>query len=856
MTSHSAHALCAQTSLKSKFRRIFGQKNRRSLEWLWRLFAFADTFDRIFVVLGATIATITGFSWNLLTVAFGDVVDVFVAFERNARNNASEVESAEFLRNVYFFSYSLLALWILNFVSNFLICLLFSRAANNQIRRIKNRYFASLLRQEVAWHDQNANTAFASTVTTDLKRIEDGMNEKFGLAVYNASTALIAIATAFVYGWKLTLIIISLLPFLAFGTSVMNKVQATFARKEVEAYAAAGGVAEEAIAGIRTVVAFGAQQHESERYERHLLPAMRSGIRRNLMTGLGNGLMFACLYAGLALGIWFGVQMILESRDYTIGTIVIVFWCVSGAGLCSRLRIAVARATAAKVFATIERRPLIDVTSEGGVKPEPIRAEIEFKNVDFWYPSRPEVKVLNGFSLTIKEGESVALVGASGSGKSTVLQLLQRFYDANGGVVSVGGRDVREWNVQYLRQQMGAVGQEPALFDTTIRENVALGSHSKLVDDEDVERALQEANAKEFVAKLPQGWDTRVGDRGAQLSGGQKQRIAIARALINAPKVLLLDEATSALDTRSEAVVQTALEKASKGRTSVVVAHRLSTVVNCDRIVVMETGRVVETGTHAQLLERKGVYHALVRQQSAAAEPEVTDADESEAVESGDQVADEAEVLVGVDLEEEALKKFSQKRLFALFAADKFYIVAGLALSLLYGLIVPIYAFIFGAFVEHKREPHPGERLTLRLRKLAFDAILRQEITWFDRPDNSCGALCARLSADAANVQGASGSRMAIICQALSTFLASAVLGFVLSWQLSLVAMVFIPFILIGSAIGASVDNWTARANKRGVEMAAKVAIETLSSIRTVISLQREQHFSQQFQRIVDENAK
>ncbi|CAG2106180.1 unnamed protein product, partial [Medioppia subpectinata] len=680
-------------------------KARKSLS-IRQLFAFADTFDRIFVVLGAIIATITGFSWNLLTVAFGDVVDVFVAFERNARNNASEVETAEFLRDVYFFSYSLLALWILNFVANFLICLLFSRAANNQIRRIKNRYFESLLRQEVAWHDQNANTAFASTVTTDLKRIEDGMNEKFGLAVYNASTALIAIATAFIYGWKLTLIIISLLPFLAFGTSVMNKVQATFARKEVEAYAAAGAVAEEAIGGIRTVVAFGAQQHESERYERHLLPAMRSGIRRNLMTGLGNGLMFACLYAGLALGIWFGVQMILESRDYTIGTIVIVFWCVSGAGFSIGgaaphfEAIAVARATAAKVFATIERRPLIDVTSEGGVKPEPIRAEIEFKNVDFWYPSRPEVKVLNGFSLTIAEGESVALVGASGSGKSTVLQLLQRFYDANGGVVSVGGRDVREWNVQYLRQQMGAVGQEPALFDTTIRENVALGSHSKLVDDKDVERAMQEANAAEFVAKLPQQWDTRVGDRGAQLSGGQKQRIAIARALINAPKVLLLDEATSALDTRSEAVVQTALEKASKGRTSVVVAHRLSTVVNCDRIVVMETGRVVETGTHAQLLERKGVYHALVRQQSAAAEPEVTDADESEEVESGDQVADEAEVLVGVDLEEEVLKKFSQKRLFALFAADKFYIFAGLALSLLYGLIVPIYAFIFGAFVE------------------------------------------------------------------------------------------------------------------------------------------------------------
>ncbi|CAG2181529.1 unnamed protein product, partial [Oppiella nova] len=256
---------------------------------LRQLFRYADTTDRLFVTLGAVIAAVTGFSWNLLTIAFGDVVDVFVDYERalNA-NHTSNATQSEFLSEVYFFSAALFCLWVVNSVCNYLIMVLFPLAAINQIRKIKTLYFASLLKQDIAWYDtKSASGDFASRVTADLKRIEDGMNEKLGLAIYNAATAVIAIATAFIYGWKLTLIIISLLPFLAFGTSIMNKVQATFARKEVESYAAAGSVAEEVISGIRTVLAFGGQQKESSRYESHLVPAMRSGVRRNFMTGLG-----------------------------------------------------------------------------------------------------------------------------------------------------------------------------------------------------------------------------------------------------------------------------------------------------------------------------------------------------------------------------------------------------------------------------------------------------------------------------------------------------------------------------------------------------------------------------------------
>ena len=425
--------------------------------------------------------------------------------------------------------------------------------------------------------------------------------------------------------------------------------------------------------------------------------------------------MFSCLYGGLALGIWFGVQMIIESRDlgtndYTIGTIVIVFWCVSGAGFSIGgaaphfEAVRVSRAIAAKVFAIIERKPKIDIWMEGGIRPEVVRAEIEFKNLDFSYPQRPEVKVLKSFSLKINPGESVALVGPSGCGKSTLVQLIQRFYDPNAGSVLIDGNDVREWNLGYLRSNIGVVGQEPVLFDTSIWQNIALGSHKKYVQQKDIESAAKEANAHQFIIQLPLNYETYCGDRGRQLSGGQKQRIAIARALINEPKILILDEATSALDLQSESLVQSALERASKGRTTIVVAHRLSTIVNCDRIVFIDGGRVAEIGSHLELMQLKGLYYNLVlrqqiQEQTYGSEPEADALQEVVEV-TPQPEAQEEETDIGVEDEEEVLKKFSEWRLWKCLMEDKYFVILGLFLSLVYGLIVPVYAFIFGAFVE------------------------------------------------------------------------------------------------------------------------------------------------------------
>ncbi|XP_040289957.1 ATP-dependent translocase ABCB1-like [Bufo bufo] len=259
----------------------------------------------------------------------------------------------------------------------------------------------------------------------------------------------------------------------------------------------------------------------------------------------------------------------------------------------------------------------IDSGSTEGYKPDKLVGNIEFKNIHFAYPSRPDVQVLKGLNLKVPAGKTIALVGMSGCGKSTTIQLLQRFYDTydtTKGEITLDGHDIRSLNVKWLRDNIGLVGQEPVLFATTIKENICFGRDG--VTDTEIEQAAREANAYDFISKLPEQFNTIVGERGTQLSGGQKQRVAIARALVQDPKILLLDEATSALDTQSESIVQAALDKARAGRTTIVIAHRLSTIRTADTIAVFHGGVVVEQGTHSELMEKEGVYHSLVMLQN------------------------------------------------------------------------------------------------------------------------------------------------------------------------------------------------------------------------------------------------
>lgn len=327
-----------------------------------------------------------------------------------------------------------------------------------------------------------------------------------------------------------------------------------------------------------------------------------------------------------------------------------------------------ARGAAAKLYETIDRVPTIDSQSEAGLKPETCIGEISLENVKFSYPSRPNVPIVKDLSITFPAGHQVALVGASGSGKSTVISLVERFYDPLSGVVRLDGTDLRELNVKWLRSQIGLVSQEPTLFATTIKGNVAHGligtKHEHASDEEKmalIKEACVKANADGFISKLPLGYDTMVGERGFLLSGGQKQRIAIARAIVSDPRILLLDEATSALDTQSEGIVQNALDKASRGRTTITIAHRLSTIKDADCIYVMGDGLVIESGTHSELLKKEdGAYARLVNAQKLrearekAAQPGAEGADDS---------SDTAASHEAAEREEEDMQKQAEKEI-------------------------------------------------------------------------------------------------------------------------------------------------------------------------------------------------
>jgi ATP-binding cassette subfamily B (MDR/TAP) protein 1 len=396
-----------------------------------------------------------------------------------------------------------------------------------------------------------------------------------------------------------------------------------FQGRAKQAYEKSASFACEATSAIRTVASLTREDDVLKLYAAQLnsqgAKSLSTILNSSSLYAASQSLMFCCV----ALGFWYGGNLI-STYEYDLFEFFLCFSAVifgaqsAGTVFSFAPDMGKAKHAAVEIKTLTERQPTIDTWSKEGTQLRDLKGLVEFRDVHFRYPTRPEQPILRGLNLTIRPGQFVALVGASGCGKSTTIALLERFYDPVMGGVFVDGHDISSLNVNNYRNHIALVSQEPTLYQGTVRDNILLGADKRPEDvpEEAIIQACKDANIYEFILSLPEAFNTVVGNKGSMLSGGQKQRIAIARALLRDPKILLLDEATSALDSESEKVVQAALDKAAKGRTTIAVAHRLSTIQKADQIYVFDAGRIVEAGTHTDLLAKRGRYYELVNLQS------------------------------------------------------------------------------------------------------------------------------------------------------------------------------------------------------------------------------------------------
>ncbi|CAF0793637.1 unnamed protein product [Rotaria sordida] len=894
-------------------------KNLRTIE----IYKFTDALDIFLLIIGTIGSFASGACFPLILYVYQQVTDALVNYgklqyiqQMNFQNRSQlSCENGGFsipdnttspiqaIQNVVKWYVLLGFLSILFYTIGFTAYMV---SAERQIRRIRFRLFRNILYQDMSYFDiLGGKGKLTNMLTDDLLKIKDGMGDKMADFLSLLARMIGCMVFALVKGWKLTLVILAVAPLVITAFNLTIKFTVKYTKKQIHAYGKANNIVQEVLIAIRTVTAFNGQKKEYERYANSLSDVPIIGIKKGIVQGLCQ--IFSNIATGIVFtaALWYGQYLIkTECQTYSAGKLVVIFiaclnttWCLNQI-VPSLEKFADATASGSCIFETIARQSKIDASKvDEGEKRASFNGEITLENVRFTYPARPKQPILQNINLTIPSGKTVALVGHSGCGKSTVLSLITRMYDPDHGQVLLDGEDIRKLNIEWLRSQIGYVGQEPVLFSGTIQDNIRLGKPD--ATEIEIDEAAKMANAHEFILDLPEKYKTSAK---GMLSGGQKQRIAIARAIISNPKILLLDEATSALDTRSEKIVQNALNKASIGRTTIIIAHRLTTIQDADLILVFDKGSIVEQGTHRELLQiENGIYRSLVAH-SDQDEEDVEDVEDEHENVLGPKLSRNSSIkLLGQMSSLEAEETSSNEKeenikhscchspffikLLKLNSPEKFYLFIGCICSLIFGGVEPavglVYSIIYGLLANPNLDEQSirtrnlsliifgiyvfggivqflstitftksGEALTLRMRLRTFEAMLRQEMGWFDEEKNSVGSLVTRLSSDTAALKGLTGVRLNAFVSSLGTTIFALIVAFMAGWKLTLVVLCFTPLLIFSGYLQGQTQSKAGQSKtaKSFAEEGGRYAVEAIQDIRTVATLNQEKFFIKKYE--------
>ncbi|CAF4201074.1 unnamed protein product [Rotaria magnacalcarata] len=715
----------------------------------------------------------------------------------------------------------------------------FDTSGRRQTNRIRNNLFRAMLQCNVTYFDENQTGRLNSKLFENIEIVGKGIGLDLAQILRSLGKLASSICVAFYGSWQIALIMTYTIPLVIVTGKLFSKAITKETFNEFNAYSKAGHIAQEVFSSVRTVLSFNGAKFAHQQYTQKLEGCQRSSIKKGFVYGLFRGWMYFNLYLTYAVGFLCGLLLMNAKKNLVSLVDILVVVLAFARGIAAFRLVGIFIQSSAEVCgAATPAWDFLDNVEAGksietGIfednnkeKKTSINGNIRFDKVTFTYPTRPDVCVLQNMSLLARAGETTAIVGASGSGKSTLISLLLRFYESTSGQIVINGQSLSNYSVAELRQNIGVVNQEPTLFDTTIYENIRFGK--KDASKIEIEEAARLANAHDFIMRLPEKYETVVGERGAQLSGGEKQRIVLARALVKQPQLLLFDEVTSALDRKNEKIVQEALDQACKDRTTIVIAHRLRTIQNANQIYVLDNGTLIEQGTHETLMVIDGgKYQAMFRAQQT--KETVYDNDDEMVNKLPEKQLpttniDEHPETIFADAKLESLNYVessvtSQRSIiWRLISMNKLQwipiLIGGLACTCI-GAVEPTFAVAL-SFIINESDNNDfssshidyytafgvaGQAFIRQLRSKAFASFLRQEVAFFDQGQNSSASICNRLSTDALAVHQIASNRFCLIIETAAVLSFGFILGLLFSWQLTLTIFAFV--IIIGtSALG------------------------------------------------------